>query len=119
MQSYKTFTIWLSVLLLILFLSGCGCPPTTAAAGLTAPTVTSVAPPNSAAGVCATTIVTATFSAPMDPTSLSTTTFKLTGPNSASVAGQVTYNAGSNTAIFTPTTALALGTIYTATVTTG
>jgi hypothetical protein len=119
MQSYKTFTIWLSVLLLILFLSGCGCPPTTAAAGLTAPTVTSVAPPNSAAGVCANTIVTATFSAPMDPTSLSTTTFKLTGPNSASVAGQVTYNAGSNTAIFTPTTALALGTIYTATVTTG
>ena len=46
-------------------------------------------------------------------------TFTVTGPGSTPVAGQVTYDPSSDTAIFTPPGVLALSTLYTATVTTG
>jgi len=81
------------------------------------PTVVSVTPPNGAVGVCPSTVVTATFSQAMNPTTITTTTFTLTGPGTTPVAGVVTY-AGS-TATFTPSSALAVNTLYTATITTG
>ena len=83
------------------------------------PTVLSVTPPNSSVGVCPNMIVTATFSEAMNPLSIDGTTFTLTGPGSSPVAGQVTYNAASDTAIFTPSSSLALNTAYIATITTG
>ena len=83
------------------------------------PTVVSVTPLNGATGVCPNTIVTATFSEAMDQSSIDGTTFTLTGPGSAIVSGQVSYDGLSNTAIFTPSSPLALNTLYTATITTG
>jgi hypothetical protein len=87
--------------------------------GLAPPTVISVAPPNTANGACSNTIVTATFTEAMNPATINASTFTLTGPNNSAVAGQVTYNSSSNTAIFTPSSHLGLGTPYGATITTG
>ena len=82
------------------------------------PTVISVAPPNGSS-VCPNTLVTATFSEAMKASTINTTTFTLTGPGTTPVAGVVTYVASSDVATFTPNTALAVNTLYTATITTG
>jgi hypothetical protein len=93
---------------------------TTAANGCNPPpVVVSVTPPNGSVGLCPNTIVTATFSEAMNPSSIDGTTFTLTGPGSSPVTGQVTYNASSNMAIFTPSGSLALSTVYIATITAG
>ena len=86
---------------------------------MTPPTVVSVAPPNGANGACPNTIVTATFSEGMNPATINATTFTVTGPGATPVGGQVAYGASSDTAIFTPSSTLALNTVYTATITTG
>ncbi len=90
---------------------------TTSGALCAPPTVISVTPPSGTTGVCPSTVVTATFSRAMNPSTINTTTFTLTGPGTTPVTGVVTY-AGS-TATFTPSNPLALNTLYTATVTTG
>ena len=120
MRRYSNYRIGFAALLLLVFATGCsdydkpGQNPT-----VTAPTVSSVAPLDAASGACSSTIVTATFSAAMNPASIDGATFTLTGPGTAAVAGVVSYSASSNTATFMPTSTLALGTIYTATITTG
>jgi hypothetical protein len=120
MSSRSNHMICMAAFLLLIGTTGCSDPDKSSVApGLTSPTVIAVAPPIGAAGACPNTIVTATFSEAMNPATINTSTFTLTGPNNASVPGQVTYNAGSNTAIFTPSASLALGTMYTATMTTG
>jgi len=88
--------------------AGSSCPP---------PTVISVTPASGAIGVCPNSVVTATFSQAMNPSTINTTTFTLTGPGTTPVAGVVTY--ATSTATFTPTSPLALNTLYTATITTG
>ncbi len=114
---------WFSALLLTAFMAGCGNGgshtilggPSVATIG--APSVTSTVPANGDSGVQINRRITATFSVPtMDAATITTASFKVTGPLAAAVAGTVTY-AGS-TAVFTPTTALAASTLYTATVTT-
>lgn len=82
-----------------------------------APTVVSTIPANGATAVALNTVVSATFSEAMDPTTLNGTTFTLTGPGTAPVPGAVTY--AGDTATFTPTAALEGGTLFTATITTG
>jgi len=52
----------------------------------------------------------------MNPATISTTTFTVTGPSGA-VSGAVTYSG--TTATFTPAGVLAYSTLYTATITTG
>ena len=84
-----------------------------------APTVISTAPPNISSGICPNSLVVATFSEAMNAATLNTTTFTLTGPGLTPVTGTVTYDAASDAATFTPTSALALSTLYTATITTG
>ena len=81
------------------------------------PTVISVTPLNGSTGICPSTVVTATFSEAMNPSTINTTTFTLTGPGTTPVTGVVTYAA--STATFTPSSPLALNTLYTATITTG
>jgi hypothetical protein len=83
------------------------------------PTVISVTPPNGANGICPNTVVVATFSEAMNPSTINTTTFTLTGPGSTAVAGTVNYDAPSHVATFTPTNPLTLSILYTATITTG
>ena len=121
MCRYSNFKICFIAVLLLVFSTGCNDPDKSAGAikGLTPPTVTSVAPPNGTIGACPNTIVTATFSEAMNPATITSATFTITGPASASVMGAVTYDAPSDTAIFTPSSTLALSTAYTATITTG
>jgi len=117
MRRYNNLTIWFTAFLLLIFSTGC-CSPG-ANPGLTAPTASSVAPLSGAASACPNTIVTATFSLAMNPATINGTTFTLTAPGTTPVAGVVTYDAPSSTATFTPSSALALSTLYTATITTG
>lgn len=117
MRRYSNSKIWFIAFLLLIFSTGCcnsGANPE-----LAAPIVTPVAPLAAATGVCPNAPVTATFSLAMNPATITGTTFTLTGPGTTPVAGVVTYVASSDTATFTPSSALALSTPYTATITTG
>ncbi|MFZ0420235.1 MAG: Ig-like domain-containing protein [Candidatus Sulfotelmatobacter sp.] len=91
---------------------------TTASAACAPPTVISVAPPDGATGICQNTLVVATFSEAMNPSTINTTTFTLAASGTP-VAGTVTYDVSSYAATFTPTSPLALDTTYTAAITTG
>jgi uncharacterized repeat protein (TIGR03803 family) len=82
----------------------------------TPPTVSSTDPANNATGVPTNQTIQATFSEPMDSTTITTTTFTLQ-QGATSVAGTVSY--AGTTASFTPTSALVPNTTYTATITTG
>lgn len=113
----------LFALLLTVFAAGCssGGGDSTAAivTDTTAPTVTLTLPANVATDVALNSKVTATFSENMTATTISGTSFTLTGPGGAVVAGGVTYTAAVKSATFAPTANLAAGTLYTAKVTTG
>lgn len=89
---------------------------TGAAPDTLAPTVTSTDPNSNASGVPINQKVNATFSEGIDPTTLTTASFKLAGPGATLVAGTVTYVG--QTATFSPAAALANSTAYTGTVTT-
>ena len=56
--------------------------------------------------------MTATFSEALDPVTLDSGTFSLTGPGNSLVVGTVTYN--NRTAAFTPATRLSVASMYTA-----
>ncbi len=90
---------------------------TGAAPDTTAPTVTFTDPANGDTGVATNKKIAATFSESMDPLTITTTTFTVTGPGVTPVAGTMVY-AGA-TATFTPKGGLAGTTTYTATITTG
>ena len=99
--------------LLILVFVGCGREQ----APVSAPLVVSVSPANAATSVPVASSVTATFNKAINPTSLNTTSFTLTGPAGAAVTGTVAYSG--TTATFIPTTMLAASSVYTATISTG
>jgi hypothetical protein len=92
---------------------------TAANACMPPPTVVSVTPPNLATGVCPNKVITATFSEPMDPTTITSANFLLKATGGSTIPGTVSYYAATNTAIFSPSAALALNTSYTPTLTTG
>jgi hypothetical protein len=85
-------------------------------ATLPAPTVTTTAPANAAGGIPIISNLSATFSAPMDPSSINASTFQLFGPGNSPISGVVSYSATTTTATFQPTTNLAYQTTYTAVV---
>jgi hypothetical protein len=85
----------------------------------TAPSVVSTNPVNGATGVPTNQAVAATFSEAMNPATISGTTFTLTAPGGVVVPGTVVYAVSGSAAIFTPTSALAASTLFTATITTG
>ena len=120
MRRYRSYKSWLVTFLLLMFVNGCsdsdkaGMNPT-----VTPPTVTLAAPLNGAAGTCSNIVVTATFGKAMNPATITGTTFTLTGPGTTPVTGVVSYDAPTDTATFTASSALALNTLYTATITTG
>jgi hypothetical protein len=76
-----------------------------------APRGTAVAPANNAVNVPVNSVITKTFSEPLNPSTVSDSVFSIAG-----VAGKVTYVG--TTAILTPNAPLAVNTRYTATVTT-
>jgi hypothetical protein len=79
------------------------------------PAVISVIPVIGARNVSTNTTIQAIFSEAMDPTTITTATFSLSG----NVTGTVAYDPSTNTATFTPTGHLSNLTVYTATITTG
>ena len=85
----------------------------TTVAAPAAPAVSAVSPPNNASGVPLDVRPTATFNQQVSGSSV---TFTLKNPLNADVPGSVSYDAGSNTATFTPSSALSHDTTYTATV---
>jgi len=123
MRKLKVSKIWISAFLLAVLAGGCGDPdkqPVTPGP-LTPPTVTSVTPAAGSTLTCFNTgtPITATFSKAMNPATINTSTFTLMGAGGASISGAVTYAAATNTATFTPSSALATNTAFTATITTG
>lgn len=83
--------------------------------GKTIPTVTSTTPASSAKDISTGAVIRATFSDYMDPATINTSTFLVSG----AVTGTVTYDNFSKTASFIPSTALLKNTTYTVTLTTG
>jgi len=77
----------------------------------TPPTVSGVSPEDGATDVAVDTVITATFSEPMDSSTINETSFNLEG---SAVSGMVTYDPASYTATFTPDTDLEYDHEYTA-----
>ncbi|MCP8999948.1 Ig-like domain-containing protein, partial [Pseudarthrobacter sp. RMG13] len=95
---------------------------TTAPAGggdTTAPTVTGTSPVAGATGVAVTANVTGSFSEAMDASTVTSSTFTLTGPGTTPVPAAVTYSSTGNVATLNPTADLAANTTYTATIKSG
>lgn len=90
----------------------------TAAANIP-PELVSTNPDNLATEVPLNQAVSATFTKAMDPLTITTGTFQLTGPGNTTVVGTVSYDAIDYIATFTPTTPLIASTTYTATITAG
>ena len=84
-----------------------------------APTVILTNPSNLAVDVPVDVLIDAAFSEKMDPTTITSSTFKVTGPGTTPVNGSVVYDLQSPIGTFTPVAALVADTTYTATVTTG
>jgi hypothetical protein len=124
MRKLNVRTNWIAVLLLVVLATGCSDPdknPTLAKPGnpLVPPSVSSVTPPDGSTLLCPNTaIVSASFSKAMNPATITTSTFTLAA-GGASVPGTVSYVTATNVATFSPTTALAPSTSFTATITTG
>jgi len=89
---------------------------TGAATDTTNPTVTATTPVKAATDVPIGNKLSATFSEAMNPSTITTSTFTLKQGANA-IPGAVTYSGV--TAVFTPASYLASGTVYTATITTG
>jgi hypothetical protein len=87
---------------------------TTVAPDTTPPTVSGVNPANSATNISTTIAPTITFSEPMDPATISTSTIDLkSSPGAVLVPSTVSYNATTRVATLTPNVPLALATGYT------
>ena len=115
MRKPNTHKVWFTAFLMIIFVTGCGDPDHFRNPDLTPPTVISVAPPTGALGACPNTVVTATFSKTMNVASINTSTFTV----APGVTGTITHDASNTIFTFTPSSPLAVGTLYSATITTG
>ena len=111
MRKFRVGITCFPAALLIALMAGCGQEV------VTVPTVVSTIPANGATNVVINTAISATFSMAMSPGTISSTSFTVTGPGGAAVAGAVTYTG--SVATFTPAAPLAYSSIYTATITTG
>jgi len=92
---------------------------TGATAATTAPEIVSTAPINAATDVALNQTVNATFTEAMNPLSITTATFLVTGPGGTTIAGTISYDPVNFIATLTPTDPLTAGSNYSATVTNG
>jgi hypothetical protein len=118
MKTHNTIIIHGALLLVSVLLVACSGGDTKVvtvpAADSTAPLVLITTPVNGATGVALNSALSATFSKAINPATLTSTTFSVSG-----VPGTVSVSGDNRSATFTPTTALAPATSYTATLTTG
>jgi methionine-rich copper-binding protein CopC len=84
---------------------------------LSTPTVTVIHPLDDEIDVATNKNVVATFSEPMDATTIDTVSFTLTAPGPFAVSGTVSFDVASNSAKFSPDSDLIGNTVYTATLT--
>src|SRR5450756_10879 len=101
MRKVTVRKIWVLAFLLTGFIAGCGREQTS----VLAPAVIATVPANGATGVPVAQAITATFNKAMNATTISTSTFTVTGPGGAPGTGAVTYSG--TTATFTPAAHLA------------
>lgn len=85
----------------------------------TPPTVLSTVPVANATDVAVNSTVTATFSEPMDPATISASTFSLTPTGGSAIAASFAYDGATRTARLTPSTTLAAATTYSALIASG
>ena len=111
MRKYRIGITCFLASLLVVFIAGCGQET------VTVPSVVSTIPTNGATAVAIDTAIGATFNMAMNPSTITGSSFTVTGPGATAVAGAVTYSGF--TATFTPATPLAYSSLYTATITTG
>jgi hypothetical protein len=102
--------------LLMIFVAGCG-QETVTIPDTTRPVVVSTNPVNGATGVLLNQAISAAFSKPLTPATVSGSSFTVTAGGTA-VAGAVSYSSNGNVATFVPSASLAPGTVFTATLTT-
>ena len=117
MRTPRLEVVRFSAALMIVLAAGCG-KETVNIPDTTPPQVSSTTPALGATAVALNTAISATFSKPMNPSTISATSFVVAGPGGASVAGTVTYAATGSVATFNPAASLAYGVVYTATITT-
>jgi hypothetical protein len=113
-QSLARQCTGITSLVLAAALAGCSGGNGTPASG---PTVSSTSPASAATGIATNTGFAATFSEPMDATTITSANFTMTAPGGASVPGSVTYSGV--TGLFKPNAVLSANTAYTATISTG
>jgi hypothetical protein len=89
---------------------------TAAVADTTAPTVTLVDPLNLETGVSTNSGTSAVFSEWLDPLTITTATFTVTGPTGTQVPGTVLLGTSFSNALFSPLSGLAANTTYTSTI---
>ncbi len=109
----------LSLAALVVVAAGCmtsNSSPNPVPPASVAPTVTSTTPADGATSV---TLINASFSKPMNASTFTATTFFVSGPGGAPLAGAISYDAPTQVASFVPTAALVDGSAYVATLTTG
>ncbi|MEX2502986.1 MAG: Ig-like domain-containing protein, partial [Trueperaceae bacterium] len=113
-QTPWAYTLVMAALLTV-FLAACSGP--NPVADTSAPTVVETTPSD---GATAPTNepVSATFDEAIDDSTLTTSSFVLVGPGATVVAGTVSYDEATQTAVHTPTVALDADTAYTATLST-
>lgn len=92
---------------------------TAAAPDVTAPAVSATTPAANVTGIAINTLVTASFTEPMNPLTITAATFTLACPAGNAVAGTVAYAMNGNVATLTPTSPLPHGTVCTARINTG
>jgi hypothetical protein len=81
--------------------------------------VSQTSPASGATGVSASATVSATFTGPIDPSTLTSQTFTLTDASGNAVPATISYSSSTLTATLTPSSPLRLGTVFTATLTSG
>jgi hypothetical protein len=106
-QTYQAANYWVDVVF------------NPAAPDTTPPTVLSVAPVNGATGVSVAATPAATFSEPMNPATITTSTVVLRNSSNSVVPSTVSYDANTKVVTLDPTQALAASTTFTVTITGG
>lgn len=118
MKNLQRFTrppMWLSALLMVVFVTGCGGGggrDPILGLDATPPTVMSTEVANNATSVAPSQAISAKFSTAMNQATMTNSNFTLTGPGVTPISGSVTYSG--TTATFTPTVALPQSTLITA-----
>ncbi|HEV3115218.1 MAG TPA: Ig-like domain-containing protein [Candidatus Binataceae bacterium] len=106
----------LAAALMLAMAAGCGSGSGTS---LPIPAIVAMMPADGSTGVHLNTTVSATFNQQMNQSTINSSTFSLSDPTGAVLPGEISYDASTFTATFTPAAPLAPNTTYTAAISGG